>query len=398
MHEQHAPRTGSETGLLSRRRTLRLTCAGLALIAVCYGLARFAYGLFVPVFRAEFDLDAGAAGAIGSGSYVVYCLAIIGSTILTPRFGGRAVATAAGVIATLGVLVVATAPTAGVLAIGVLLAGSSTGIASPPLAHVVARTVRAPIRDRTQTVINAGTGVGVAVAGPIALMTHEHWRAAWILFAVICVLVTVWAARAVPSGPTTRSAASRFDAVIPRPLLPLGSGRLITAAALMGLGSSAVWTFGRDVLITAGGMDESASAIAWIVLGAFGVLGAAAGDLNRRVGLRAAWTATMIVLAAATTLLAAYPSIPAVAWLASAAFGAAYIAATGLLLIWGTEVYLQSPVAGVGFAFLPIALGQAAGAPLVGFLSEYTDPLVAFAAAAAIATLGAIVRPGRPRS
>jgi hypothetical protein len=32
------------------------------MIAVCYGLARFAYGLFVPAFSTEFNLDAAAAG------------------------------------------------------------------------------------------------------------------------------------------------------------------------------------------------------------------------------------------------------------------------------------------------------------------------------------------------
>ncbi|WP_369798773.1 MFS transporter [Dermacoccus sp. PE3] len=268
-------------------------------------------------------------------------------------------------------------------------------MASPPLAHVVAHTVRAQIRDRTQTVINAGTGVGVAIVGPIALITHEHWRTAWIVFAVICALVTIWAACAVPSGPTNRFRTGRPDAVFPRPLLPPGSGRLVTAAALMGAGSSAIWTFGRDVLITAGGMSESASSIAWIVLGVFVVLGAAAGDLSR-LGIRASWTATMLIMATATALLAAYPGIPAVAWPASAAFGAAYIALTGLLLIWGTKVYHQAPAAGVGSAFLIIALGQAAGAPVIGILSENTEPLIAFMAAAAIAALGALIRPAAP--
>lgn len=92
------------------------------------------------------------------------------------------------------------APNTTVLAIGVLVAGSSTGVTSPPLADAVARKVRTRSRDRMQTVINAGAGVGVAVAGPVALLTHEHWRAAWISFAIACTAVTVCVAFAVPSG------------------------------------------------------------------------------------------------------------------------------------------------------------------------------------------------------
>ncbi|WIY82901.1 MFS transporter [Propionimicrobium sp. PCR01-08-3] len=394
MPEQNTVIEGNPTGLLSRRQTLWLTGAGLSLIAVCYGLARFAYGLFVPVFRTEFALDAGTAGVIASGSYVSYCIAIIASTILTPRFGGRTVAAAAGIIATVGVVIVAIAPTSGVLAVGVLIAGSSTGVASPPLAHAVAHTVQAPIRDRTQTVINAGTGVGVAIAGPIALLTHEHWRAAWVVFAIVCALVTMWVVFTVPSGPTKRSGTGRVEAQLPQPLLPTGSGRLITAALLMGMASSAVWTFGRDVLINTGGMSESGSSIAWIFLGAFGMLGAATGDLTHRFGIRPSWMTAMLVLAAATILLIAYPGTLAVAWLASAAFGATYIALTGLLLIWGTEVYPQTPAAGVGLAFLIIALGQAVGAATLGVVSEGTGPRAAFIAAAAIAVTGAFIRGG----
>lgn len=377
--------------VLGRRRTLWLTGSGLSLIAVCYGMARFAYGLFVPDFRAEFALGAGTAGVIASGSYVSYCVAIIAATALTPRFGGRAVAVAAGVIATVGVVTVAVAPTAVVLAAGVLVAGSSTGVASPPLAHAVAHTVREQLRDRTQAVINAGTGVGVAVAGPIALLPHEQWRAAWVVFAIICALATLWAALAVPPGQTGRSV--RPAAGRSRPTLAAGSGSLITAAALLGIASSAVWTFGRDVLVTSGGMSGSSSSVAWILLGTFGVLGAAAGDLGRRFGIGNSWTATVLVMGAATALLGVLPGNLGTALLAAAAFGASYIAASGFLLIWGTEIYPDAPATGVGLAFLVLALGQAAGAPLVGALSERGSPLVAFLAAAAVAVLGAVVRP-----
>ena len=390
VREQCAATQNSASGPLSRRETLWLTGAGLSLIAVCYGLARFAYGLFVPVFRTEFSLDAAAAGMIASGSYGSYCVAIVLSTVLTPRLGGRIVAVAAGTIATAGVLMIATAPNALVLAIGVLIAGSSTGVASPPLAHAVAHTVRQSVRDQAQTVINAGTGVGVAIAGPVALLTQEHWRSAWLVFAVLCAIVTVWVAVVVPSGPADRSGPRSAAALLPRPLLPARSGTLIAAAALMGVASSAVWTFGRDVLVSVGGMSESASTVAWIFLGVFGVLGAAAGDLTRRFGVGTAWTATMLIMGSATALLAGLPDL---VWIATAAFGAAYIALTGLLLIWGTEVHSQTPAAGVGLAFLAIALGQSAGAPLVGALSEAMGPPAAFTAAALIAFAGAFIRP-----
>lgn len=385
---------------LGRLATLRLTAAGLCLIAVCYGLARFAYGMFLPTFRAEFGLDAQTAGAIASGSYIAYCLAIVVSTVFTPRVGARSVAVSAGGVAAVGTALVAVAPNALALAAGVLLAGSSTGIASPPLAHAVARFVRSGVRDRTQTVINAGTGAGVALAGPVALLTVGQWRLAWLAFAIISALVTVWVARAVPrrgAEPTvTDPGAARRRPHMPRPGLRAGSARLITAAALMGLASSAVWTFGRDLLGGVGGMSPTASAIAWILLGVCGLVGAVTGDAVSRLGLRAAWTLSMLVLAAVTIAFALVPGLLPAAWTAAAVFGAVYIVLTGLLLLWGTELRPDDPAAGVGLGFLVLALGQALGAPLVGVLITAAGAVPAFAVAAAAAALGALVLPRRP--
>ncbi|GAA2102765.1 MFS transporter [Brevibacterium salitolerans] len=379
--------------MLTGRGVFWLAGTGLSLIAVCYGLARFAYGLFVPVFRTEFDLDAATAGAIASGAYASYCIAIVASTALTAKFGSRMVAVMAGGIATTGTLMIAAAPGTLLLALGVVLAGSSTGVASLPLAHAVAHTVPAARLNRTQTIINAGTGLGVAIAGPVSLATHEHWRAAWLVFSILCAVVTIWAAFCVPAASARDHRTSGLRQALPRPLFPRGSGSMVAAAALMGIASAAVWTFGRDILVSEGQLSEQASTIAWILLGACGIAGAAAGDLAGRVGIPWSWTTTMLTLAAATALIAMFPGNILTAWATAAVFGAAYIGLTGLLLIWSTRVYTDTPAAGVGLAFLVIALGQAAGAPAVGALAEATGLQAALLAAAVIAALGSLIRP-----
>ena len=111
-------RTENPPGPLSGARAVRLAAAGMALIAVCYGMGRFAYGLFVPSFRADFGLDATAAGLIASGGYAAYCLAIVVATVITPVWGARRVATLAGTLATLGTALIARSPTGGGLALG----------------------------------------------------------------------------------------------------------------------------------------------------------------------------------------------------------------------------------------------------------------------------------------
>ena len=393
------PRPGAWTppapAMLSGTQTVGLAAAGLALIAVCYGLARFAYGLFVPAFREAFALDAATAGAIASGSYVAYCVGVVVATPLTPRFGSKVMSVVAGVLATAGTALMASAPTAGVLTLGVLIAGSSTGVASLPLAHAIAHRVVPPLRNRLQALVNAGTGLGVVVSGPVALLAQGQWRLAWAAFAVIAAVVTVWVAVTVPSvrQDVAGSAPSRRAGRSWREWLPQGSVRLVGASVTMGAASAATWTFGQDLLTTTAGHAAHLSTVAWIVLGACGLLGAFAGDAANRFGLRTSWVVAMPAMGAATALLAVTAHWYVVAVIATGLFGGVYLALTGLLLVWGTRVFEHRPARGVGLAFLSTAVGQAAAAPLLGAIADHSTLAVAFWVAAGIAVVGAWSRP-----
>ena len=145
------------TGMHRRDGTMWLVAPGLATIALTYGVARFAYGLFLPEMRESLDLSDSVLGLIGAGSYAGYCLAVLGALVLTSRSGPRLMALAAGSVAVVGMAAVAGAPTGWVLALGVLVAGSSSGLASPPMGEAVAAALREEEQDRANALINSGT-------------------------------------------------------------------------------------------------------------------------------------------------------------------------------------------------------------------------------------------------
>ncbi len=364
-----------------------LVGAGTALIACCYGFARFAYGLFAPVFTDTFGLSPTLIGAIGAGSYIGYCAAIVGSLLLTDRIGARKVAVAAGVVATVGISIVAVASSEWLLAVGVLVAGCSTGIASPPLAAAVAQHVPSLMADRAQTVVNGGTGIGVLVSAPIAFLLLAHWRTAWVIYALLCAAVTILVLVAVPATPR-QHAPIRIE----RPWRP-GTFGLLVASLLMGVGSVAVWTFGRDLITTEGGADATRSTLMWVILGASGIAGALAGDAVQRIGLVKAWVAASVTMASATVLLAAAPAELLTTIVAATLFGASYIALTGLVLLWSARLYPDSTSFGVGLAFFTIAAGQALGAPVVGALIDLIGVTAAFVAIAVTGLFAITVRP-----
>ena len=317
-------------------QSLRLGGAGFGLIGVCYGFARFAFGLFLPAIDADLSLSPTVGGVISGGSFLGYCLAIVLSAHLSERFGARPVAVAAALVAAAGMVGIALAPSAVWLAGAVMLAGSSTGLASPPLAMAVAAAVPPARQSATNTVINAGTGAGVLLSGPVALLIGGQWRLAFGLFAVVALCMALAAATFVPRARAGAAAAPRG---LPAPTRALG--HLVAASFLMGASSTAVWSFGGQLAALRLDWSSAGAGFLWIVIGTAGIAGAAAGFLVERYGPDRVHR----VFLGAMTL-------------------------SGVYLVWGVSALPDRPATGLTTGFLTIAIGQAAGAPLFGLLMD----------------------------
>lgn len=372
--------------------------SGTGLIAVTYGMVRYGYGLQLPQLAAEFELSPGTAGAIASGSFAAYCVAALVAQRLITWRGARAVLWLAAGLAASGALVVAVASSVPMLALGVLVAGSAAGAASPALVIAVAATVHGPLVARAQAVVNAGTGLGVAVTGVAALAAPQVWRPVWIGAAVVALLTAAVVDRLAswPPCPHDVLAGESGGPAPAHPVQPPATQRTllrpVLAAAVAGTGSAAVWTFGRDLITSTGGLPERTTAALWVLLGAAAVLGAFSGDAVRVFGLRHAWTMTAALTAAGTALLALAPGHVVAAAVAGAVFGGAYTALSGVLIAWASA--LRPDTAGQATATLFIALtgGQALGAVATGALAERAGAPAAFWVCAALLLVAACIR------
>lgn len=359
---------------------LRIGATGFALIAVCYGFARFAFGLFLPQIDGELGLGTSLGGVISGGSFAGYCIAIVASAILTERLGARAIAVGAALVAAIGMAGIALAPSPLILAIAVVVAGSSTGLASPPMAAAVAAAVSKGRQDLTNTVINAGVSAGVALSGPIALAIMGQWRLAFGAFAAVALVLAIAAAIALPAA----SGSGRSGGLPPMtgPVL-----RLISASFLMGAASTALWSFGGQLVASQLDWGTTGTGLLWTCIGVGGLVGALAGTLVGKFGLdRVHWA--FLGLMAASILSVGLGLGPVPTLVGGAVFGAAYVMLTGVYLIWGTHALPDRPATGLMVGFLTIAVGQTVGAPLFGFLMAGPGvefAVICFSAAALIA-------------
>ena len=372
-------------------RRLLLLPAGVGMIAVAFGLARYGYGLLLPDMRATLDLDVGTAGLIGSSAYLSYLVAntvVVGLMIRTgPRVPlALATASAAG-----GMAVIAAAESAVDLATGVLLAGASAGFAYPPYADVVATAVPERRRPTAWASISSGTGWGVAVAGPAAVLSGAGWRTTWLVFATVALVVGAVAVATVPAGRVATAAAP--VRLRPRWFLCPRSRPLLLAAALVGVGSSIWWAFCVDAMRVSG-VDATTARLVYAGCGVAGVVASLTGALVDRAGQRRVHHGTVLGVTAALGLLAWVAAgadtaaTPLVA-LAAVTFGVTYNGVIAVQGLWSAEVFAELPSAGLAAVNTSLTLGTLVGPVLGGAVIG----LAGYAAAlglAAVATLVAL--------
>jgi predicted MFS family arabinose efflux permease len=166
---------------------------------------------------------------------------------------------------------------------------------------------------------------------------------------------------------------------------------LLAAATGVGFASAAYWTFSRDLIMRAGDLSMAGSTLFWTVIGVSGLAGGLAGDLVRRFGLVTAFRASLLGMAAAIGLLAAAPGALLSTYLSGALFGSTYIMLTGIILIWSVSVFHERPSAGLGAAFLLIAVGQIFGTFTAGALAGAAGLVVTFWAFAGTAVVAALI-------
>lgn len=371
------------------RRGINLVAAAFALTALSYGLARFAYGLLLPQIRTDLSLGVTAAGWIGGSAFMAYCLGIVFTFLANRTLSPRTIAVLAGLAATCGMALVAASNAGWTLGVGIALAGLSTGLTSPPLASAVASRFSHKDRPKANGTINAGTAAGIVFSGTAALLAAGAWRELYSLFALIGASVSVWLWFAMPTDADGNQSSGFSFSILKRPGLPAHC----VSAFLMGVASTAIWTFGADILRGEFRFTDAQIAWVWIALGAAGVSGSLTGLLTNRFGTRRVHVLAVIGIAAGTIGLAATIFSSAYGFTAMSLFGAAYIVSTGTYLIQGIHLLPDRPDLGLGIPFLVLALGQSVGTPLFGALLSHTGSGLALTAFAIAACLATIVHP-----
>ncbi len=371
-------------------RPLALAGAGIGVVGVTFGMARYGFGLLAPDIRAGFSLSSGTLGLLAAASYVAYLVTSVTAGLLTARLGPRTIVAAGGACAVVGMVAAGLAPSPAVLFAGLLVAGASAGLVFPPFSDVVARSLPVEKRPRVLAAISSGTGWGVAVAAPVAIAVGTSWRTAWLLFAAMAGAATVWALCVLPGralGAREAVALRLGWFVCPR------SGRLLIGAGLIGVASSVYWTFAVDRLVAAGGVPSADARVFLGLVGVASVGGTVAGDAVRRFGGAAVFVCALVAEAGGLALLGLTPASAGAAAASAILFGAAYNVVVAVEVIWSARVFASRPSAGLAAILFVQAVGALIGPPVLGAAADEVGFATVFCGAAGLLAATTVLAP-----
>jgi predicted MFS family arabinose efflux permease len=382
------------------RSTLEVSIGGAAVVGVAFGMARYAYGLTLPAIRSEFGLSELLLGAIASGTFLGYLLGLLAGPRLSARRGPRAPTTVGGLCGVAGCALVAVAPSAWVLAVGVVLGGSAAGWVWAPYSDIVAEAVPLRHRPTVLAVVTTGTSAGlVLLAGVALIVASASWRLTWAGIAVAAVAAAVVNLRTVPRLPPRRGeAGAARDSPLRRPMVaPLAYAVFYFTAITI------YFTYASDAA-RSGGLAASAAAVMFAVIGLGGLVGLSTGRLARSFGAPVVGCGSVSVVSGALVLLAlGRESLPLVL-LSALLFGTGFMVGSAVLAIWTAQVVADRPgdgftVALVVGAVASIVAPAAAGAliPVLGLPAMLVLTAIAAVGGAAAVTVVARPRAAVPR-
>jgi len=375
---------------------------GWILLAVSAGWAlsiglRFVYPALVPDLQTEFSIDFTTTGLLLTVLWASYALGHVPGGALGDRLGEGVVLVISGVVSTIAVLLVATAPTLGLLFMATILFGLATALYGPTRFTILTDLYSKEAGSAVGLTMAAGSIGNAAFPALAAFIAGAlSWRFGFGIFLPMFAIVTIALWFLVPDRTSTESKSNNeFSLDLLREVsrgitvknVPVVVGVQITLSFMIQGFSS----FYPAYLIEAKRLSPELAAT---LFGGFFLLGAiiqpVMGALMNRIGVRA----TIIgCLSACVSALALLPFVDSLVML---------VTVTGLFAFWNgapvvTQTYiadtLPSDMQGTGFGMLKAGwmLIGATAPGLIGLMADIGRFDEAFMLLAAIGTVGLVL-------
>jgi MFS family permease len=277
-----------------------IALAGLAALAVAMGIGRFAFTPVLPMMLHDSGLSIAAGGWLASANYLGYLLGALSATAIRVRAG---IAVRVGLLA-IAVVTLAMAlplPFAGWLLLR-LLAGMASAWVLIAVSAWSLETLARYQRPLLGSVVFAGVGIGIALAGLLCIALGYRGAAswlAWLLLGLLSLVTTALVWRRFAPEPATAAGARQAAKGLHR---NAQAWRLVLCYGVYGFGYIIPATF-LPVMAKHALPGSALFGLAWPIFGLAAALSTlAAAWLGRHAGYRRLWMACHFVMAIGVAL------------------------------------------------------------------------------------------------
>ncbi|MCK9793890.1 MFS transporter [Isoptericola sp. 4D.3] len=342
-------------------------------------------GVLTPVAQ-ELAVSEGVVGLSVSVTALTALLTALGLGSLFPRTDRRTLLVVLALGAVVSNVLVAVAPSIGVLMAARLLLGAALG-GYWSMSLVIATQLVPPDRvGRAMMVVNAGTTVATVAGVPlgVVLSAASGWRVVFVAIAVVTVVTAVGMRMALPPvAPTPGIGWSATGRALRSPGVALG---LVAIVAVIG-GHFAGYTYVRPALSLLPGADVGTIAVLLALFGVGGLIGnfAIGAVVDRH--LPVLLLAVPVAIGAGVAAVGVAAAVPWLAYPAVVVWGVAFGGVLIVVQVWITRMMPDQVEAGSGLVVAAfqtaIILGSAVGGLGVETIGVGWTYLVAAVAAVA---------------
>ena len=391
-------------------KNVTLPFAGFIATAIAFGPARIGYGLFLPQFRAVFDLSLSAAGFIASAAFAGFFIALLLTSFLTISLGPRIPVIIGGLAAAIGMGLVATAQHVVILAIGVTLSASSAGFSWVPYNKAAEKGVSKGLWERALSVISTGTTFGIAGTAFLALgivFIGFNWRVTWIVFAaggMAAALANLVVLRNLSQNKFSENTIKKeirdsFNTNIFKTLIQHKAYPLYAIALSFGITNAVYLSFAVDHITSLGGITgfpaATAGPVVYLSFGLAGVLGLFTGEIERQIGLNKLLRTIFICSFLSLILIGIIPTEGSGVILSASLQGICVMTISSIMSFWSLRIFPSLPSISFTAVLLLFAAGNVIGPFVASIIAERIGMQHMFYIAAALSILTALLLPRR---
>ena len=346
-------------------------------IAVTYGIGRYAYGFFLPVFIEKYALSLSYTGYLSSASTTAYAIVSLVSVFYANKIRPIFLIVSGGGVVTIGISLVTVAPDYLFFSAGIVLASLGAGIMPPAYFEYIGKVIREDKRDLVTIIVSTGGAPGLVMSAICAYQFLEEWQVAWFSFSLISLVMLLLNIFLLPWGKIhTPKVLPNVLAEDIRELFPKGWIMLFAMSFFYGIALNIYYTFSISFIDLELGV-KSFIYLFWSLVGISGLLAfLVTAFLVSRLGVIATIAVSYLFLSISFFIFELWDVNSVI--ISGFIFGIFSIVPNSACLVFANHIYNDRLSLGWGMTFISLSLGMAFGVAVAGNIAERYDIGTAF--------------------